>query len=150
MPRSGTAAQSIDKENVMSNSITRTASTALSLATGTASQLKNSVHDGVSRWVPALVKAVGAGANLLVLRDGGRKVAKVVRRNPVATSVAVAVAAGAGIALWVLRRNRQRRGLDETMRTIEVKSVRVAHKPASKRVPRKAATKTAVKVSAGE
>ncbi len=134
----------------MSNPITRTASTAMSLAGDAALQLKEGVRNGVARWVPSAVKAIGAGAQLAVLRDGGRKVAKVVKRNPATTAAVVAVAAGAGVALWVLRRNKQRRGLDEEMRTIEVKPVRIARPPANKRVPRKAASRKAAPKSAAE
>lgn len=105
----------------MVNSITRTASTALNFAGGAATHIK----DGVARWVPGAIKAIGAGAQLAVLRDGGRKVAKVVKRNPVATATVVAAAAGAGLALWLMRRNRTRRALDEEMRSIEVKPERV-------------------------
>ena len=134
----------------MNSPIMRTASTALSMVGGAASQLKDGVRNGVARWVPGAVKAISAGAQLAVLRDGGRKVAKVVKRNPATTAAVVAVAAGAGVALWVLRRNKQRRGRDEDMRTIEVKPVRIARKPASKTVPRKAPTKTATKPNPGE
>jgi len=118
----------------MNNLITNTASNALSLAGGAASR----VRQGVARWVPGAVKAIAAGANLMVLRDGSRKVAKAVKRNPATTAAALTVAVGAGVALWMLRRNRQRRGLDETMRTIEVEAVRVDRKPVSKRAPRRA------------
>ena len=129
----------------MSNPITRTASSAMSLAGDAASHLKS----GVARWVPGAVKAIGAGAQLAVLRDGSRKVAKAVKRNPVTTVAVVAAATGAGIALWMMRRNKQRRGLDEELRAIEVKPVRVPRTPASKRVPGKTATKTAPKVNGG-
>jgi hypothetical protein len=132
----------------MNNSITRTASTALSLTGAAAAQLKDGVRNGVARWVPGAVKLVSAGAQLAVLRDGSRKVAKVVKRNPVTTAAVVAAAAGAGIALWLMRRNKQRRGLDEELRMIEVKPVRAAHAPASKGSPRKPAKKVAAKVSA--
>ncbi len=122
----------------MSNPITRTASTALSLAGGAASTVRN----GVARWVPGAVKAIGAGAQLAVLRDGSRKVASAVKRNPATTAAVVAAAAGAGVALWLMRRNKQRRGADEDMRTIEVKAKRIARtSAASKRVARKAAAK---------
>jgi hypothetical protein len=119
----------------MNNLITNTASNALSLAGGAASR----VRLGVARWVPGAVKAIAAGANLVVLRDGSRKVARAVKRNPATTAAALTVAVGAGVALWMLRRNRQQRGLDETMRTIEVEAVRMDRKPASKRAPRKPA-----------
>ena len=131
----------------MNNLITDTTSTALSLAGDAASRMRN----GVVRWVPAAMKTVAAGANLVVLRDGGRKIAKVVRRNPVTTAATMTVAVGAGVALWLLRRNRQRRGLDEKMRPIEVEAVRIEKKPARKRAaPRKTATKRAAKVNGGE
>jgi len=142
------ATKSFDKEKVMNNSITRTASTALSLAGGAATQLKDGVRNGVARWVPGALKAVSAGAQLAVLRDGSRKMAKAVKRNPVATAAVVAAAAGAGVALWLMRRNKQRRGYDEELRTHEAKSVRAERVPASKRTSRKKATKTAAKVSA--
>jgi hypothetical protein len=132
----------------MNHSIMRTASTALSLAGGAASQLKDGVRNGVARWVPTAVKAVSAGAQLAVLRDGSRKVAKAVKRNPVATAAVVAAAAGAGVALWLMRRNKQQRGYDEELRASEVKSVRAPRAPASKRTASKKATKTATKVSA--
>ncbi|HTD28415.1 MAG TPA: hypothetical protein VK660_03410 [Xanthomonadaceae bacterium] len=119
----------------MKNLITDTASSALILAGDAASRVRN----GVARWVPGAVKAIAAGANLVVLRDGSRKVAKAVRRNPVATAAAVTVAVGAGVGLWLLRRNKQRRGLDETMRTIEVEAVRIPRQPPRKRAPRKTA-----------
>jgi hypothetical protein len=119
----------------MKNLITDTASSALILAGHAASRVRN----GVARWVPGAVKAIAAGANLVVLRDGSRKVAKAVRRNPVATAAAVTVAVGAGVGLWLLRRNKQRRGLDETMRTIEVEAVRIPRQPPRKRAPRKTA-----------
>ena len=136
----------------MSNPISRTASTALSLAGGTASKLTNSVHKGVSRWVPSAVKTVAVGAQLAVLRDGSRKVAKVVKRNPVATVAVVATAAGAGVALWLLRRNKQRRGLDELMYADDIEPLPAKREPVAKRAPRKtAAKKSAAKVSpAGE
>jgi hypothetical protein len=98
------------------NPVTRTATTALNLAGG----LKDGVRNGVARWVPGAVKAVGIGAQLAVLRDGGRKVVNAARRNPVATTAIVAAAAGAGIALWLMRRNRQRRGYDEELRMINL------------------------------
>ena len=131
----------------MDNPISRTASHGLGLAGDTASKLTKSVRKGVSRWVPGAVKTVAVGAQLAVLRDGSRKVAKAAKRNPVATVAVVATAAGAGIALWLLRRTRQRRGLDEQMRTIEVEPVRAKRKPAAKRAPRKTAMKSASKVS---
>jgi hypothetical protein len=131
----------------MNNLITDTTSNALSLAGDAAARMRS----GVARWVPAAVKTVAAGANLVVLRDGSRKVANAVRRNPVATAATMTVAVGAGVALWLLRRNKQRRGLDEKMRPIEVEAVRVERKPAHKRAaPRKAATKRAAKVNGGE
>jgi len=131
----------------MNNLITDTTSTALSLAGDAASRMRN----GVARWVPAAVKTVAAGANLVVLRDGSRKIAKVVRRNPVATATTMTVAVGAGVALWLLRRNRQQRARDEKMRPLEVEAVRVERKPARKRAaPRKTATKRAARVNGGE
>lgn len=131
----------------MNNLITETTSNALSLAGDAASRMRN----GVTRWVPAAAKTVAAGVNLVVLRDGSRKIAKAVRRNPVATAATMTVAVGAGVALWLLRRNRQQRGLDEKMRPLEVEAVRVERKPARKRAaPRKAATKRAAKVNGGE
>ncbi|HEV2607746.1 MAG TPA: hypothetical protein VGT79_07170 [Xanthomonadaceae bacterium] len=131
----------------MNNLITDTTSNALSLAGDAASRMRN----GVARWVPAAVKTVAAGANLVVLRDGSRKIAKAVRRNPVTTAATMTVAVGAGVALWLLRRNRQQRGLDEKMRPLEVEAVRVERKPAHKRAaPRKTATKRAAKVNGGE
>ncbi len=134
----------------MNNSIMRTASNALSVAGGAASHLKDGVRSRVARWVPMAIKAVGAGAQIAVLRDGSRKAVKVVKRNPAATAAVVAAAAGAGVALWLMRRNKQRRGLDEELRTIEIKPVRAARSrvAASKRTPPKAAVKTAAKVNA--
>ena len=119
----------------MNNPITRAAATVMHLADGATSQLKG----GVRR----------AGTQLVIVRDGSRKAATVVKRNPGVTIAAVAIAAGAGIAWWLLRRNKQRRGLDEEMRTVEVKSVRIPRKTASKRVPRKTATKPSARVNGG-
>ena len=124
----------------MTNLISNTASTALSLAGNAASHVKDGVRNGVARWVPSAVRAIGAGANLVVLRDGSRKIAKAVKRNPATTAAALTVAVGAGVALWVLRRNRQRRGLDEQMRTIEVEPVRVGRKAVVKRASRSTAS----------
>ncbi len=134
----------------MNNSITRTASTALTMAGDAAVHLKDGVRSRVARWIPMAVKAVGAGAQIAVLRDGSRKAVKVVKRNPAATAVVVAAATGAGVALWLMRRNKQRRGLDEEMRSIEIKPVRTARSrvAASKRTSPKPATKTAAKVNA--
>lgn len=136
----------------MNNLITDTTSNALSLAGDAASRVRN----GVARWVPAAVKTVAAGANLVVLRDGSRKIAKAVRRNPVATAAAMTVAVGAGVALWLLRRNRQQRARDERMRPLKVEAVRVERKvPAERKAahkraaPRKAATKRAARVNGG-
>lgn len=97
----------------MNNPITRTASAALG-------GVKDGMRNGVARWVPSAVKAVGIGAQLAVLRDGSRKVVKAAKRNPVATTAIVAAAVGAGIALWLMRRNRQRRGYDEELRMINL------------------------------
>jgi len=80
---------------------------------------------GVARWVPSAVKAVGIGAQLAVLRDGSRKVVKAAKRNPVATTAIVAAAVGAGIALWLMRRNRQPRGYDEELRMINLDGLRL-------------------------
>lgn len=121
----------------MSNALSRTASAALSQA----GHIATSVTGGVSHLIPGALRAVIAGAQLTVLRDGGRKAVKVVRKYPAATAATVVVAAGAGIALWLLRRNSRRRNLDEGMRTIEVKPVRVARRATTKRVPRKSASK---------
>ena len=128
----------------MDNALTRTASAVLERATGIGSTLKQ----GASHWGSDALRMVGAGAQLAVLRDGSRKAVKAVRRYPVAAAVTIAVAAGAGVALWLLRRRNRRRGLDEGMRAIEVKPVRVsrrngaAARVAAKRAPRKqAATK---------
>jgi hypothetical protein len=128
----------------MDNGLTRTASAALDRASSVGSSIKH----GVSHWVPDALRMVSAGAQLAVLRDGSRKAAKAIRRNPVAAAVTVALAAGAGVALWLLRRRGQRRGLDEGMRAIEVKPARLSRKSsaatrvASKRATRKpAATK---------
>jgi hypothetical protein len=120
----------------MNNPITRTASAAMHLAGDAASQLKGGARK--------------AGAKLVVLREGSRKAATTVKRHPGATAASIAIAAGAGIAWWLLRRNKQRRGLDEDMRTIEVKSVRMSHdaKVANKRMPRKIATKRVAKSNA--
>ena len=131
----------------MNNLITDTTSNALSLAGDAASRMRN----GVARWVPAAVKTVAAGANLVVLRDGSRKIAKVLKRNPATTAATMTVAVGAGVALWLLRRNRQRRALDEKMRPLEVEAVRVERKAARKRAaPRTTATKRAERVNGGE
>ncbi len=121
----------------MSNALTRTASVALEHAGG----LATTVKAGVSHWLPAALRAVTAGAQLTVLRDGSRKAVKVVRKYPAATAATVVVAAGAGVALWLLRRNSRRRNLDEDMRTIEVKPVRVTRRAPVKRAPRKRAAK---------
>ena len=129
----------------MGNALTRTASAVIDRATGIGSVLKQ----GVSHWGSDALRMVSTGAQLAVLRDGSRKAAKAVRRYPVAAALTVAVAAGAGVALWLLRRKRQRRGLDEGMRAIEVKPVRVsrrngaATRVAAKRAPRKQAAQKA-------
>jgi hypothetical protein len=127
----------------MNKFINGAASGALTLAGDAASRAKH----GMSRWIAGAASAIGTGANLVVLRDGGKRVAGAVRRNPVTTAAAVTVAVGAGVALWVLRRNKQRRSLDEVMagqaEPIEVESTRVARKPARRparrTTPRKAA-----------
>ena len=105
--------------------ITRTASTAL-----------GGIKGGVARWVPSAVKAVGIGAQLAVLRDGSRKVVKAAKRNPVATTAIVAAAVGAGIALWLMRRNRQRRGYDEELRMINLDGLEVGPAPRKRVTPR--------------
>ncbi len=121
----------------MNKTLSRTASAALSQA----GHIATSVTGGVSHLIPSALRAVIAGAQLTVLRDGGRKAVKVLRKYPAASAATVVVAAGAGIALWLLRRNSRRRNLDEGMRTIEVKPVRVARRATTKRVPRKTASK---------
>ena len=128
----------------MDNGLTRTASAALDRASSIGSTLKH----GVSHWVPDALRMVSAGAQLAVLRDGSRKAAKAVRRYPIAAAVTVAVAAGAGVALWLLRRRSKRRGLDEGMRAIEVKPVRVSRK--SNAATRVAAKRTARKPAAAK
>lgn len=131
----------------MDNILTRTASTALDRASSVGSALKH----GVGHWVPDALRMVSAGAQLAVLRDGSRKAVKAVRRYPVAAAVTVAVAVGAGVALWVLRRRGKRRGLDEGMRAIEVKPVRVSRKngAATRIATKRAARKiTAAKTTA--
>jgi len=112
------ATVAFDQEKHVSNPISRTASTALG-------GVKDGVRNGVARWVPSAVKAVGIGAQLAVLRDGSRKVANAAKRNPVATTAIVAAAVGAGIALWLMRRNRQRRGYDEELRMINLEGLRL-------------------------
>ena len=119
----------------MNNPITRTASAAMRLVGGTASQLKG--------------RARNAGATIVVLRDGSRKAATAVKRHPGTTAAAIVIAAGAGIAWWLLRRNKQHRGLDEEMRAIEVKSVRVPRKPAIARTARKAAANVSTDINSG-
>jgi len=128
----------------MDNGLTRTASTALDRA----SQVGSTIKHSVGHWVPDALRMVSAGAQLAVLRDGSRKAAKAIRRNPITAAVTVALAAGAGVALWLLHRRSKRRGLDEGMRAVEVKPVRMSRKnsaaarAASKRAARKpAATK---------
>ena len=134
----------------MRNSITRTASTALVRAGDAAAHAAGGVRSGMSRWLSRAVKLAATGTQFAILREGSRKAAKVVKRNPVTTAAAIAVAAGAGAALWLLRRDK-RSALDEEMRTIEVKSVRMSHaaKVANKRAPRKTAAKRAAKVKTG-
>ncbi len=129
----------------MDNALTRTASAALDRA----ARVGGTLRHGAGHWLPDALRVVSAGAQLAVLRDGSRKAAKAVRRNPVAAAVTVAVAVGAGVALWLLRRRSKRRGLDEGMRAIEVKPVRVSRRngaaggTAGKRPARKpAAAKT--------
>jgi C4-dicarboxylate-specific signal transduction histidine kinase len=131
----------------MDNILTRTASSALERA----SSVGSSIKQGVGHWVPDALRMVSTGAQLAVLRDGSRKAVKAVRRYPVAAAVTVAVAVGAGVALWVLRRRSKRRGLDEDMRAIEVKPVRVSRRngAASRTAARRAArTTTASKPAA--
>ena len=123
----------------MDNILTRTAATALDRASSVGSTLKH----GVGHWVPDALRMVTAGAQLAVLRDGSRKAVKAVRRYPVAAAVTVAVAVGAGVALWILRRRSKRRGLDEGMRAIEVKPVRVSRRNgAAARTAKRATRKT--------
>lgn len=126
----------------MDNALTRTANAALDGASNVGSALKHSV----GHWVPDALRMVSAGAQLAVLRDGSRKAVKTVRRYPVAAALTLAVAAGAGVALWLLRRSSKRQGLDEGMRAIQVKPTRVSRKngaaiskPAAKRATRKSA-----------
>ena len=124
----------------MDNALTRTAASALDRASSIGSTLKH----GVGHWVPDALRMVSAGAQLAVLRDGSRKAVKAVRRYPVAAAVTVAVAVGAGVALWILRRKSKRRGLDEGMRAIEVKPVRVSRRngAAARTAANRAARKT--------
>jgi len=132
------ATVAFDQEKHVSNPISRTASTAL-----------GGVKDGVARWVPSAVKAVGIGAQLAVLRDGSRKVANAAKRNPVATTAIVAAAVGAGIALWLMRRNRQRRGDDEELRMINLDGLRL-DQTSNEPKPRKRASAKPVDFDDGE
>jgi len=94
------------------------------------------VRNGVARWVPSAVKAVGIGAQLAVLRDGSRKVANAAKRNPVATTAIVAAAVGAGVALWLMRRNRQRRSYDEELRMINLDGLELQSTSTKRASPR--------------
>ena len=118
------------------NKLNGTASSAMILATDAASRLR----DGVSRWVPGAIKAIGAGTNLVVLGSGSRKIVGAVRRNPVTAAIAVTAAVGTGMALWIVKRNKRAFEATEgaSKAPIEVKSVRVGRKPA-RRVARKTA-----------
>lgn len=113
----------------MGNPIVRTKSAALRGA-------KEGTHSGVARWVPSAVKAVGIGAQLAVLRDGSRKVVKAARSNPVATTAIVAAAVGAGIALWLMRRNRPGRGYHEELRMINLEGLEIEPAPRKRISPK--------------
>ena len=116
------------------------AASAITLTGEAVSQLKGEI----GRWVPIAMKTIGAGAALVGIRDSGRRIAKAVRHNPVATTTTIAVAIGAGVGLWLLNRNRQRRDYDEKLHEqhhtpIEVEPVRV--EPAPVRRSRKPSTR---------
>jgi hypothetical protein len=120
----------------MNKLINGTASTALALAGNAAARIK----DGVDH-LPSVVKAIGAGANLVALRKGGKKIAKAVRTNPAATAAAVSVAVGAGVAFWLVKRNKRKtvEGVaGENGAPIHVEPVRMARKRATKATARKA------------
>ena len=126
----------------MNKFINGTASSAMTLASDAASRLR----DGVGRWVPGAMRAIGAGTNLVVLHNGSKKIAAAVRRNPVTAAATVTAAVGAGVALWILQRSRRRalEGADGKA-PIEVTPVRVGRKPAKRTARKTTWRKTASK-----
>jgi hypothetical protein len=129
------------------NKFNETASSAMTLASDTASRLK----EGMGRWVPGAMKAIGTGTNLIVLHSGSKKIAGAMRRNPLITAAAATATVGAGVALWILKRNRQR-ALDQSEAALnaplEVKPVRVGRKPAQRTARKASSRKVAAKPAA--
>jgi len=121
----------------MNNILDASRSTAMNLANDAA----HSVRDGIGR----ALGAIATGVSLVGLRDTGRDVVRAARRHPATTAVAMTAAVGAGVALWALRRSRQRSQAKDG--PVEVEPIRVERKP-TRRAARKTARKSAASKSA--
>lgn len=107
---------------------------ALEIAGNVGDTLRNNVPDRAMKWI-------GTGAALGALRTGGRTATKFVRRNP---AVTVAMAAGAGLLLYAVRRQQKKRHEG----AIEGKSTRIEAKKGAAAKPRaRAAAKRARKAA---
>lgn len=100
---------------------------ALEIAGNVGDTLRNSVPDRAMKWIET-------GAALGALKTGGRTATKFVRRNP---AITVALAAGAGLLLYAVRRQQKKRHDG----AIEGRSTRIEAKKGAASKPR--ARKTA-------
>ncbi|WP_407353388.1 hypothetical protein [Luteimonas sp. R10] len=110
---------------------------------GRALELAGQVGDGVRHVIPAGAgKWLQTGAVLGVARTGAKTAGHVVRRNPT-LAVAAAIAVGAGLALYAIRRRQRKANGRAGGATIEGRSKRVEADRTTKRPARKAASRRA-------
>lgn len=109
---------------------------ALEIAGSVGDTLRNNVPDRAMKWI-------GTGAALGALRTGGRTATKFVRRNP---AVTVALAAGAGLLLYAVRRQQKKRRHD----AIEGRSTRIEARKDASAKPRARTTARRARKAASE
>lgn len=109
---------------------------------GRALELAGQVGDGVRYVVPdSAGKWLQAGVVLGAARSGAKTAGHVVRRNP-ALTVAAAIAVGAGLAFYAMRRRKRKANGQAAGATIDGRSQRVEADRAASH-PRKAAPRHA-------